>query len=75
MFVIVAKKMARASRVGPIHAALSRGVPAASSRFDGVARDDRHVDEEPESDDERRDRNLLDVDAEHLHRPERHGDA
>ncbi len=31
-FVSVAKKIARASRVGPIHAAISRGIPPASSR-------------------------------------------
>ena len=66
MFVMVAKMIALASLVGPIQAARLRGDALAQLALDGVARHDRHVHEQAERDDQRRDRDLLDVDAQDL---------
>ncbi len=63
MFVIVANRIAVASLVGPSQAATSGGWPCGELALDRVAGDDRIVDEQAERDDERRDRDLLQVDA------------
>ena len=52
-----------------------RRQPAVETALDGVAGHDRVVDEQPERDDERRDRHLLQVDAQHAHEPEGHAPA
>ena len=70
MLVMVAKRMARASRVGPIHAAISLRLSVGQVALDGVTGDHRHVDQQAEGDDQGGDRHLLDVDAQHQHGPE-----
>ena len=63
MLVIVANRIAVASLVGPSQAATIRGWPCGQLALDGVAGDDRIVDEQAERDDQRGDRDLLHVDA------------
>ena len=64
MLVIVAKRMARASFVGPSHAAMRLRLPAIELALDRVARHHGIVHQQPQRDDQGGDRNLLDVDAE-----------
>ncbi len=73
MLVIVANRIARESRVGPHHAAVSGGNPAPSSRLIASPATTGSSTSKPERDDQRRDRHLLQIDAEHLHHAERHG--
>ena len=72
MLVMVANRIAFASLVGPSHAATSREWPSGKIALDRIARDDGVVDEQAQRDDERRDRDLLEVDPQHMHHPERH---
>ena len=72
MLVMVANRIAFASLVGPSHAATSREWPAGKIALDRIARDDGVIDEQAQRDDERRDRDLLEVDPQHMHHPERH---
>ncbi len=69
MLVSVAKRMAVASLVGPSQAARPAGVELAAN---GVVGDDRVVDQEAEADDERGERDLLDIEAEESHQAEGH---
>ncbi len=70
--VSVAKRIAFASFVGPCQAARSRGTPGGDLPIDGVAGHDRIVDQQPERDDQRGDRHLLQVDAQQPHHAEGH---
>ena len=72
MLVIVANRIACASLVGPSHAATTRGCPSASSRLMASPATTGSSTSKPERDDQRRDRNLLQVDPEHVHEAERH---
>ena len=72
MLVMVANRMAVASLVGPSHAATIGGCPSLELALDGVAGDDRIVDQQAERDDQRGDRDLLQVDAEQVHHAEGH---
>ena len=72
MLVIVAYKMAFESFSGPSHAAIDRGCALRELALDRIAGDDRIVHEQPERDDERRNRHLLNVEADELHQSESH---
>ena len=72
MLVIVAKRIAVASLVGPSQAAIERRMPGGQLALDRVAGHHRIVHQQAERDDQRRDRDLLQIDAEHVHHAERH---
>ena len=66
--------MAWASFVGPSQLAMTRRMPVGERAFDGVAGDDGIVHEQPKRDDQRGDRDLLQVDAEHVGEAEGQGE-
>ena len=63
MLVMVANRMAVARRVGASQAAIGARQAAGEVAFDGVAGHDRVVDQQAQRDDQRADRDLLDVHA------------
>jgi len=65
--------MAVASLVGPSQAAISGGVSGREVPLDGVAGHHRIVHQETQRDYERGDGNLLQIQAEHVHHAEGHG--
>ena len=60
--------------LGPSHAAMCRGWPCRQLAVDRVGRDDRRVHQQPQRDDQRRDRDLLEVDPDQLRQAQGHRD-